>query len=175
MRHAPAFFLVAISIFLAFTLAQGDKPLLGASAVGSEQVTRGGELYRRKCAVCHGPTALGFDEARAAFPEEDRHCERCHKTNNPRIWNQKTTIHNNMFSLGTPPALRGESTLHAFKDADALFQYIRATMPRYAPGRLTNEEYLDITAFLLTLRGASPRDAVQDIMTEENAATFLLR
>ena len=138
-------------------------------------MTRGEELYRRSCAVCHGTTALGFDEARTAFPEEDRHCERCHKPNNPREWNQKTIIHNNMFSLGTPPALRGEGTLHAFKDAGALFHYLRATMPRYAPGRLTNEEYLDITAFLLTLRDASPRDAVQDVVTEENAATLLLR
>ncbi len=170
MRHAPAVFLVAISIFLAFTLAQGDKPLSGASAVENEQVTRGGELYRRNCAVCHGPTALGFDEARAAFPEEDRHCERCHKTNNPRIWNQKVTIHNNMFSLGTPPALRGESTLHAFTNANALFHYTRATMPRYAPGRLTDDQYLDVTAFLLFLRDTPP----QDVVTSENAASFLL-
>ncbi len=168
MRHA----LPILSFLLAvlFTLALGDEPPSVPSVASNEQVARGEELYKTKCAVCHGATALGFDEARAAFPEEDRHCERCHKPNNTREWNQKTIIHNNMFSLGTPPALRGESTLHALKDAGALFHYMRATMPRYAPGRLTDEQYLDITAFLLALRGASLQDAV----TEENAATFLL-
>ena len=171
MRHAPAVFLIVLSILLAFTFAQGDKPLSGASAVASEQVTRGEELYRRNCAVCHGATALGFDEAKAAFPEEHRRCERCHKTNNPRIWNLKTTVHNNMFSLGTPPALRGEGTLHAFADANALFHYTRATMPRYAPGRLTDAQYWDVAAYLLELRGTSP----QGVITEENAASFFLR
>ena len=74
-----------------------------------------------------------------------------------------------MFSLGTPPALRGEGTLHAFADANALFHYTRATMPRYAPGRLTDAQYWDVAAYLLSLRGASP----QGVITEKNAATFL--
>ena len=176
MRYTPALFLVVmLAVLLTLALARGDEPLSASSATASlatessEQVTRGGELYRTNCAVCHGATALGFDEARAAFPEEHRRCTRCHKTNNPRTWNLNT-VHNNMFSLGAPPALRGEGTLHAFADASALFYYMRATMPRYAPGRLSDAQYWDVAAYLLSLRDASP----QNVITQENAATFLL-
>lgn len=173
MRHALAMFLFFVVLVGLFTLALGDEPPPTPSSVAgesAEQVARGRELYRLNCAVCHGATALGFDEARSAFPKEHRHCERCHKPSNARTFDQRNIIHNNMFSLGTPPALRGEETLHALKDANALFNYVRATMPRYAPGRLTDAEYLDVTAFLLALRGAPPRETV----TNENAATFLL-
>lgn len=168
MRHALILFSF-LAILLTLALASGDEPPPAPTLV-TEQVTRGEGLYRANCAVCHGATALGFEEAKGAFPEEHQRCQKCHKVNNSPLWNLKNSVHNNMFALGTPPALRGEGTLHAYPDAAALFHYLRATMPRPQPGRLTDAEYLDLTAFLLELQGVSPQDA----LTTENAATFLL-
>lgn len=55
---------------------------------------------------------------------------------------------NDVFDIGHAPALRGEGALRAFADTQALYEYIRATMPRYQPGRLTDGEYRDLVAYL---------------------------
>ena len=80
-------------------------------------------------------------------------------------------IDNNMFDVGDAPALVGETALTGFPNAAVLYTYVRATMPRHAPGTLTNEEYLDITAHVLHLNGTL-LEGTQ--MTEENAVTFVL-
>jgi len=64
---------------------------------------------------------------------------------------------NDMFSLGTPPALHsspgGPLPLAGTASATALWAYLSATMPRYEPGRQSQEEYWLLTAFLLDMNG----------------------
>ena len=137
-----------------------DANALALLETPNEQITQGAELYDWHCAVCHGDSALGFAEAKSAFPEDHQHCTRCHRSNNPKIMAKMSITPKNSFALGDPPALQGEGTLQAFPNAAALHTYIRATMPRYEPGRLSDEEYWAITAFLLALHGPSPDDTL---------------
>lgn len=114
-------------------------------------VAAGGALYAANCAVCHGATGGGIEEARLAFPATHRHCTRCHKPNNRVVMPlSQMTADNDMFSLGTPPPLHGEG-MAATVPADALFAYVRSTMPRYEPGRLSDRAYWKIVAFLADL------------------------
>jgi hypothetical protein len=67
------------------------------------------------------------------------------------------------------PALVGTDTLQKFPNAAVLRAYIFAAMPFWKPGSLTEEETLQITAFLL--RQNNLWSAQQDI-TMDNAATI---
>jgi cytochrome c len=146
----------------------GPLPTLELIAGASEQVLRGAELYDWNCSVCHGPTALGLEEARAEFPESHRQCESCHRNNNPdtRANFAGNTNERNAFSIGVAPSLRDEASLSKFTNAAVLYAYIYTAMPRYEPRKLTLEEALDITAFLLALRGVR----LEEELSEANAA-----
>ncbi|HZJ08721.1 MAG TPA: hypothetical protein VFD39_03435, partial [Trueperaceae bacterium] len=111
------------------------------------------ELYAWNCAVCHGETGGGLEEAKLAFPPDHRDCTRCHRPSNRVVQPlDQPFIGNDMFSIGEPPALHaGDSgeALAAVAEPAALHAYIAATMPRYDPGRLSDEEYWALTALLL--------------------------
>lgn len=150
----------------------GADRLPGFLVGKSEQVRRGAELYDANCKVCHGATAQGFEEAKLAFPQEHRKCTRCHRRGNPTLIDWNYIQDHDMFDLGDPPALRGAETLSGFGTAEALYQYVRATMPRYEPGRLEDAEYLDITAFMLELNGMLPGNFT---LSMENSAGMSLQ
>ena len=116
-----------------------------------EVLDAGSVLFAANCAVCHGRSGGGIEEARLAFPPDHRHCTRCHKPNNQVVMplSQMTNDHD-MFSLGNPPPLRDQG-MAAAAAPQALFAYVRATMPRYEPGRLSDAEYWTIVAFLTDL------------------------
>ena len=141
-----------------------DDLIVGAGA----QVARGADVYDRNCAVCHGDSALGFAEARLAFPQDHRACTRCHKPNNPQVMSLEQVVEegrdHNLFPVGDPPPLRGGDALAALQDPVALFHYTRAAMPRYRPGTMTDQEYLDVTAFLLAVNGSI--DGTPDVVLE---------
>lgn len=115
------------------------------------------ELYAWNCAVCHGKTGGGLEEAKLAFPADHRICTRCHRPSNRVVQPlDQPFIGNDMFSIGEPPALHGRDSgraLAAVAEPAALHAYIMATMPRYDPGRLSDEEYWALTALLLHLNG----------------------
>ena len=78
----------------------------------------------------------------------DAHCVFCHREG------------------GTSPVLAGERFSKSFADStlQAVFTTIQTTMPREAPGSLTEKEYVDVVAHLLKLNG------YPDGMTELAAA-----
>jgi cytochrome c len=137
-----------------------------------EQVLRGAELYDWNCAVCHGPTALGFEEAKTAFPETHHDCDSCHRRNNPktRASMQGNDNERETFSIGEAPDLRTAGTLEKFPSAGVLYAYIQSAMPRYEPGRLSRQETLDITAFLLALHDLT----LEQELTEANVMQTVL-
>jgi mono/diheme cytochrome c family protein len=151
---------------LAFALVVSLAIMAGlATVVQSEGHQTGGDrndpgvdgaaVFAANCAVCHGATGLGLAEAKEAFPADHRQCHRCHKAGNPPIMSliQIEARQHDLFSLGEPPALRGENTLAATADPAALRDYLQTTMPRYQPGTLTDAEYVAVTDFLLQLNG----------------------
>lgn len=123
-----------------------------------EGVLEGAMLYAQNCAVCHGKQAGGLEEARLSFPPGERRCTRCHRPNNRVVQSlAEPLIDNDMFAVGTPPALHRTAErpdpLAAYASATALWAYLSATMPRYEPGRQTAAEYWLLTAYLLDLNG----------------------
>ncbi len=137
---------------------EGDQLRSWLVTDASDEVRIGAELFDRNCAVCHGDTALGYAEAKLAFPADHRTCTRCHRPGNPTQMSFETMMErqHDLFDVGNPPALRGADALTAFADPVALWAYTDATMPRYQPGRLEGVEVRAIVAFLWHING---RDA----------------
>lgn len=139
-----------------------NEPLLAAA------LTDAAALYAMNCSVCHGPTGGGLAEARLRFPPDERNCSRCHKANNPIV--QPLTspfVDNDMFPVGNAPALhkvegatadaygadaaQAGPPLASVAAPQALFAYVKATMPRYDPGRHSDAEYWLLSAHLLAM------------------------
>lgn len=138
--------LLLIGLLLGLADAIGEAPRVQAW-VEADVLELGEDLYGRRCSVCHGPTGLGLEEARLAFPESHRRCTQCHKSGGTKILTYPFQD-NNMFDVGLAPALRGEGTLAPLSDPQALRAYIQAAMPRHAPGTLTAAETDAVAAFV---------------------------
>lgn len=142
----------------------------GLTPQGNAQVLLGAELYYENCSVCHGDTGLGYAEAKTAFPEEERRCEQCHRPKNPPQMVMEQMDYNFAFSLGNPPALRGDAAPHSLGNGATLYSYVRSAMPRPFPGTLSEKEALAITAFLLEANGKP----VGGVLTLETAAEYTI-
>lgn len=107
------------------------------------QVDEGAYLYWLYCIPCHGDQGQGLtDEWREQYPEEEQYCwnSGCHGSNPPEPYG---------FLIPTVvPPLVGEDGLTRFDTLGEVYYYIRGAMPLEMPGRLTDEEYLAVTAFL---------------------------
>ncbi|HZW27641.1 MAG TPA: c-type cytochrome [Trueperaceae bacterium] len=141
-------------------LVAGAQPSADVPANGqvAALVAAGEESYAWNCAVCHGAGGGGIEEARLRFPPDERRCTRCHRPANRAVQPlDRPVVDNDMFSIGEPPALHPTeerpAPLAAVAAPEALHAYLAATMPRYDPGRLSDEEYWALTAFLLDMNG----------------------
>lgn len=133
-----------------------DDPHTQDATPESTQAARGADLYHFACATCHGATGAGFEEAVLAFPEDHRYCARCHHPQNAAVMpGSQIGLSTMAFSLGSPPPL---TDLERFGTAGALYRYVSAAMPRWAPGSLEEREYLDVTSHLLRLNGVLGED-----------------
>ncbi|MFA5550110.1 MAG: hypothetical protein WDA03_00700 [Trueperaceae bacterium] len=175
MRRALLAFLALLAAVPAMVVRGAGGEAGSLPVAGSEQDAAA--IYALNCSVCHGPTGGGLAEAVLAFPPDERNCSRCHKANNPVV--QPLTqpfIDNDMFPIGDPPALHvealqagpaGDAAVQALPMAwvaspVALFNYVRATMPRYDPGRQTDAEYWLLTAHLLRMNDRADDAALAD-------------
>ena len=115
--------------------------------VTPSQADHGAQVYWLSCLPCHGDKGQGLtDEFRTTYPPEEQYCwERgCHGE----------VPYENGFKIPmTIPAVIGNTTLAKFTDAAQLQAYIRATMPFWKPGSLTEEESWRVTAFILRENG----------------------
>ena len=124
------------------------------------QLERGQAVYAFSCTTCHGATGQGFAEARSAFPADHYECVRCHGPLNPPVMSPEMIAQNqSVFSLGNAPGLADAEALTTYGTAAGLYAYVRATMPRWDPGRLDDDAYLDVTVFVLHLAGLLPDGA----------------
>ncbi|HEX7038765.1 MAG TPA: c-type cytochrome [Trueperaceae bacterium] len=138
--------------------AGGAGPDGAAADAVAALVAAGREAYAWNCAVCHGAAGGGIEEARLSFPPDERRCTRCHRPANPAVQPLDRPFRDNdMFSLGEPPALHPTderpAPLASVAAPEALQAYLAAAMPRYDPGRLSDEDYWALTAFLLEMNG----------------------
>jgi len=111
------------------------------------QVEQGHYVYYLSCMVCHGDRGQGLtEEWRGALDPADRNCwqSKCHAANHPPEG----------FELPRQaPAVIGLGRLAQHQTAAGLYQFIRTRMPWQAPGILSDEEYWQLTAFLVDASG----------------------
>lgn len=135
------------------------EPTLPASP---SQADHGAQVYWLSCLPCHGDKGQGLtDEFRKTYPPEEEYCweSGCHG-NNP--YESGFTIPKKI------PAVIGPDTLGKFADAAQLNAYVRAVMPFWKPGSLTEAESWRVTAFIL--RENNLWDDTAEL-NETNAAT----
>ena len=111
------------------------------------QADHGAQDYWLYCLPCHGDRGQGLtDEFRETYPPDEVNCWQsgCHGKRPYEFG----------FTLPTQiPAVIEDHALAKFTDAAQLNAYIRATMPFWNPGSLTEEEAWRVTAFLLRENG----------------------
>lgn len=122
------------------------------------QADHGAQDYWLYCLPCHGDRGQGLtEEFRQTYPPEEVNCWQsgCHGRSPYEFG----------FMLPTQvPAVIEPNALAKFADAAQLNAYIRATMPYWNPGILTEEEAWRVTAFLLR------ENNLWDASTELNAS-----
>lgn len=100
---------------------------------GSGDVLRGARVYADKCQSCHGEGGAG--------------------TPNDRLTG----------GIGSLTSARPVKTVASFWPyATTLFDYIRRAMPTQAPQSLSDDEVYALVAYLLSVDGIVPKDAVID-------------
>ena len=100
---------------------------------GSGSVSAGAAVYARNCEVCHGAKGAGKPQ------------------------DQLTG------GVGTLASAKPVKTSASYwPAATTLFDYIRRAMPIASPQSLTNDEVYAVTAYLLSIDGIVPPDAVLD-------------
>lgn len=116
------------------------KPTLPA---GPSQSDLGAQDFWLYCLPCHGDKGQGLTaEFRETYPPEEVDCWQsgCHG---------KSPYENGFILPTKVPAVIGQGSLAKFSDAAQLNSYIRAAMPFWKPGSLTEQEAWRVTAFIL--------------------------
>jgi len=101
--------------------------------VGSGSVSAGAMVYEEKCQSCHGPKGQGGPQ------------------------DQLTG------GIGTLTSQKPVKTpVSYWPSATTIFDYVRRAMPLQSPQSLTNDEVYAVTAYILSIDGVVPQDAVLD-------------
>ena len=130
--------------FAASPAATQTPPPYLPTATPSTQAGQGKDVFWLNCMPCHGDQGQGLtDEFRLRqYPPEDTNCWKsgCHGER----------PYNNGFTLPKAvPALIGPGALQHFNTAQDMVAFIRKAMPFNAPGSLSDEQYMQVSAFLL--------------------------
>ncbi|GAB4426347.1 MAG: hypothetical protein Kow002_15670 [Anaerolineales bacterium] len=123
-------------------------------------------MYWGMCMDCHGDRGQGLtDEWLQSFALEDRDCwaSGCHGEDYPQ----------NSFEIprASVPAIAGPGALTRFANALELWAYIRAYMPLFPAGALTDQQAWNLAAYVLRLNG---RRLDGLTLTERNSAAIPL-
>jgi cytochrome c len=106
---------------------------------GRGDAAHGEQIFRDKCAVCHGARGEGIPPNPALIGREPREG----------------------FPFATD--LKAPRTIGNFWPyATTLFDYVRRAMPLVNPGTLTNDELYSVTAYLLSANEVLPAGAILD-------------
>lgn len=107
------------------------------------QIELGHSEYWMSCMVCHGDRGQGLtEEWRSVLDPEDMNCwqSKCHAANHPPEGFQIPR---------TSPMVMGPGALLGYKTAEDLFEYLREDMPWPFPGLFQDDQYWQLTAYLL--------------------------
>jgi hypothetical protein len=130
------------------------------------QISLGSQVYYQVCMACHGDHGQGLtDEWRGALDMPDQNCWQsgCHNPHHPP---------GGFVFPRYVPAVVSPGMVARFANALELHDFIRSKMPWQAPGSLTEEEYWQLTAFLVDANGIDPGFMP---LNPDNAASIRLR
>jgi alcohol dehydrogenase (cytochrome c) len=118
--------------------------LLGATYVVGAVAVALGAYALAAPAFAQGQATFTEEQASAGHQSYTLACAGCHRAN--------------LAGGGDAPALGGNGFMTSFgnRSTKALYEFIAASMPAGAPGSLSEEEYTNITAYLLWANGAKP-------------------
>jgi mono/diheme cytochrome c family protein len=108
---------------------------------GSGTAAAGGEIFKVKCASCHGPNGEGTPPEYPAIVGRDPKGENFVFSTD---WKITRTIGN------------------YWPYATSVFDYVRRAMPHTAPGSLTNDDVYALTAYLLAANQVIPMNSTLD-------------
>jgi len=143
--------------------APTPTPFRNPTATPPTQGGHGHDLFYIYCMPCHGDIGQGLtDEFRLRqYPPEDTNCWKsgCHGER----------PYSNGFKLPhTVPALIGANTLTKFATARQMYDFVRTAMPFSKPGSLSQEQYLQVLAFLLEQNHVVPEGTQLEAGTLQN-------
>ncbi len=166
LRFALIFTLVVLSSALPLLtllggaapgLAQDDEPVdmplsndrLVAPPMPANptQADEGAHVYWLSCMACHGDVGQGLtEEWRMAWAEGDQNCwqSKCHAANHP--------VEGFLLPYSIPPVV-GEGILNKYATANDLYAFIKARMPWHMPSSLPDEQYWQLTSYLVRANG----------------------
>ena len=138
------------------------RPTMPANPTQADQ---GSQVYYMVCMTCHGDQGQGLTpELVKAWGLGDMGCwqSKCHAANHPP----------DGFTLPkTIPPVVGPIIPARFATALDLHNFIKENMPWQAPGSLSDEEYWQLTAFLVRANGVDPG---RELLNEQRAARISL-
>jgi hypothetical protein len=151
----------------AITAAEQDSwVFVNEDFANASQLEKGAEVYRLVCNACHGDVGQGLTQDwLEKWDPEDRNCwqSKCHgKIRPPDGFELPRFV----------PPVKGPKILAMFDTALDLYQYNKATMPWHAPGTMRDEEYWQVTAFMVEMNGV---DLGGTILGETTAAQVSLK
>jgi mono/diheme cytochrome c family protein len=155
-KRRSLFLLVSSAILLCLiALTLWSSP---ASAYTSDQAARGAQVFKERCAVCHGDVGQGLAKWRLTWPVQDQNCatSKCHGRNHPP---------EGFYMPVDAPPIIGESTLTDYRTAGDLYAFISKKMPFSEPGVLSADDYWALTAFLIREHGGLPDGVRLDAVT----------
>ena len=120
------------------------------------QASLGAQVFYQVCMACHGDRGQGLtDEWRGALDLPDQNCwqSRCHASNYPP---------GGFVFPKIVPAVVSPGMVARFETALDLYTFLKTEMPFQAPGSLKEEEYWQLTAFLLRANAIDPGDQALD-------------
>jgi len=119
------------------------------------QADRGALVYYQVCMACHGDKGQGLTNEWRAVWEEDSNCwtAKCHGASHPP---------QGFIFPRLVPAVFGAGTLARFNNAQELYTYTIDKMPWWNPGYLRQEEFWQVTAFMMRGHAALPPGATLD-------------
>jgi mono/diheme cytochrome c family protein len=113
------------------------------------QADQGQQVYYQVCMVCHGDQGQGLTKEwiaeSTAMGPLSCYTAKCHGPAHPA---------NGFLLPKTIPPVRSATIRTSFPTAFALYQFMHTVMPYQAPGSLKDEEYWQLTAFIMRINGA---------------------
>lgn len=130
------------------------------------QADLGAQVFYQVCMACHGDRGQGLtDEWRQVLDPPDQNCWQsgCHASNHPP---------GGFVFPRYVPSVVSPGMVARFETARDLHQFLKEKMPWQAPGSRSEDEYWQLTAFLLRENGIDPGPANLD---ESRAAAIAMR